>query len=106
MLTGIRLVSEAAELAARRHNGQRRKGRGEEPYSNHLVEVANVLSAATNGEDAELVERNQRGINSPAYQPGPYSLDYEDGVIQFVDWYANLMTSRLGGETGRLKSVA
>jgi guanosine-3',5'-bis(diphosphate) 3'-pyrophosphohydrolase len=55
MLTGIRLVSEAAELAARRHNGQRRKGRGEEPYINHLAEVANMLSAVTNGEDAELV---------------------------------------------------
>ena len=55
MLTGIRLISEAAELAARRHNGQRRKGRGEEPYINHLAEVANMLSAVTNGEDAELV---------------------------------------------------
>src|ERR1700747_1944691 len=55
MLTGIRLVSEAAELAARRHKGQRRKGRGDEPYINHLAEVANMLSAVTNGEDAELV---------------------------------------------------
>jgi guanosine-3',5'-bis(diphosphate) 3'-pyrophosphohydrolase len=54
VLTGIRLVCEAAELAARRHNGQRRKGRGEEPYINHLAEVANMLSAVTNGEDAEL----------------------------------------------------
>jgi guanosine-3',5'-bis(diphosphate) 3'-pyrophosphohydrolase len=54
MLTGIRLVSEAAELAARRHNGQRRKGRGDEPYINHLAEVANLLSAAASG-DAELV---------------------------------------------------
>jgi Rieske 2Fe-2S family protein len=61
---------------------------------------------ATNREDAELVERNQRGINSPAYEPGPYSLDYEDGVIQFIDWYARLMTSRLGGGAERLKSVA
>jgi Rieske 2Fe-2S family protein len=61
---------------------------------------------ATNREDAELVERNQRGINSPAYEPGPYSLDYEDGVIQFIDWYARLMSERLGGGAGRLKSVA
>jgi Rieske 2Fe-2S family protein len=61
---------------------------------------------ATNREDAELVARNQRGINSPAYEPGPYSLDYEDGVIQFIDWYARLMGERLGGGAGRLKSVA
>lgn len=55
MLTGIRLVSEAAELAARRHSGQQRKRRRDEPYINHLAEVANLLSAATAGADAELV---------------------------------------------------
>ncbi|MBV9458900.1 MAG: HD domain-containing protein [Bradyrhizobium sp.] len=55
MLRPLRLVSEAAELAARRHNGMARKGRGNEPYINHLAEVANLLSAATDGADAELV---------------------------------------------------
>jgi (p)ppGpp synthase/HD superfamily hydrolase len=55
MLPAVRLVSEAAELAARRHNGMTRKGRGEEPYINHLAEVANLLAAATDGADAELV---------------------------------------------------
>ena len=55
MLAPLRLVSEAAELAARRHNGMARKGRGSEPYINHLAEVANLLSAATDGADAELV---------------------------------------------------
>ena len=55
MLPPLRLVSEAAEFAARRHNGMARKGRGNEPYINHLAEVANLLSAATDGADAELV---------------------------------------------------
>ena len=55
MLAPLRMVSEAAELAARRHNGMARKGRGSEPYINHLAEVANLLSAATDGTDAELV---------------------------------------------------
>jgi guanosine-3',5'-bis(diphosphate) 3'-pyrophosphohydrolase len=55
MLQPIRLVSEAAELAARRHNGMARKGRGSEPYINHLAEVANLLATATDGTDAELV---------------------------------------------------
>src|SRR5499427_4976690 len=55
MLSGIRLISEAAELAARRHNGQQRKGRGDEPYLNHLAEVANLLATASDGADAELV---------------------------------------------------
>src|SRR5258705_13183274 len=55
MLPPLRLVSEAAEPAARRHNGMARKGRGNEPYINHLAEVANLLSAVTDGADAELV---------------------------------------------------
>src|ERR1700676_1178713 len=55
MLTGLRVVSEAADFAARRHTGQQRKGRGNEPYINHLAEVANLLSLATDGTDAELV---------------------------------------------------
>jgi (p)ppGpp synthase/HD superfamily hydrolase len=55
MLAGLRLVSEAADFAARRHTGQPRKGRGNEPYVNHLAEVANLLSVATDGTDAELV---------------------------------------------------
>jgi guanosine-3',5'-bis(diphosphate) 3'-pyrophosphohydrolase len=32
-----------------------RKGRGNEPYVNHLAEVANLLSEASGGADAELV---------------------------------------------------
>ncbi|MBA5777531.1 aromatic ring-hydroxylating dioxygenase subunit alpha [Stappia sp. F7233] len=43
---------------------------------------------ATNNEDREIVETNQQGIFSPAYAPGPYSPEVEDGVVQFVDWYA------------------
>jgi (p)ppGpp synthase/HD superfamily hydrolase len=55
MLPAIRLISEAAQLAARRHDGMARKGRGNEPYINHLAEVANLLAQVTDGADAELV---------------------------------------------------
>ena len=55
MVEGLRLVSEAADFAARRHTGQQRKGRGNEPYVNHLAEVANLLSTASDATDAELV---------------------------------------------------
>jgi len=55
MLPAISLVSEAAEFAARRHSGMARKGRGNEPYVNHLAEVANLLAQVTDGADAELV---------------------------------------------------
>lgn len=55
MLSSIQLISEAAELAAQRHTGTPRKARPNEPYVNHLAEVANLLATATDGADAELV---------------------------------------------------
>ncbi|MEM6625061.1 MAG: SRPBCC family protein, partial [Pseudomonadota bacterium] len=50
---------------------------------------------ATNDEDRQVVEDNQKGINSPAYEPGPYSPIHETGVIGFIEWYCNSMTRRL-----------
>jgi guanosine-3',5'-bis(diphosphate) 3'-pyrophosphohydrolase len=55
MLAPLCLVSEAADLAACRHADMQRKGRGDEPYINHLAEVASLLAVATAGADAELV---------------------------------------------------
>jgi len=55
----------------------------------NLANLTKVWSD-TNAEDAWLVERNQLGVSSPAFQPGPYNSTHEDGVIQFVDWYSNL----------------
>jgi guanosine-3',5'-bis(diphosphate) 3'-pyrophosphohydrolase len=55
MLSPIRLVSKAADFAARRHNGEVRKARPDEPYINHLAEVAGILAEVTDGADAELV---------------------------------------------------
>lgn len=52
----------------------------------------------TNSEDQEVVEDNQRGIHSPAYEPGPYSTDHEAGVMQFCDWYIETMSGRQPAE--------
>ena len=51
----------------------------------------------TNDEDRRVVEENQIGISSPAYEPGPYSAKQESGVVQFVDWYVNKMIGALSG---------
>ena len=51
---------------------------------------------ATNAQDKALVERTQRGVHSPAYRPGPYSPVEEEGVVQFIDWYAASMLRGLG----------
>lgn len=52
---------------------------------------------ATNDEDRRVVEENQFGINSPAYEPGPYSSKQESGVIQFINWYLAAMARGIAG---------
>jgi (p)ppGpp synthase/HD superfamily hydrolase len=51
----ILLISRAWHFAAQRHSTQRRKGKAQEPYVNHLAEVAELVAIATEGQDANLV---------------------------------------------------
>jgi Rieske 2Fe-2S family protein len=53
---------------------------------------------ATNDEDRRVCQENQIGVNSPAYDPAPYSPVHEDGVTQFVDWYCTHLEQRLTEE--------
>ena len=46
---------------------------------------------ATNDQDRRIVEENQIGVSSPAYQPGPYSALHVGGVMQFLDWYQGVV---------------
>ena len=48
-------VLHAADTAARWHVHQRRKGEAQEPYINHLLEVALLVAQATGGKDFDLV---------------------------------------------------
>lgn len=54
MSEALRLVSRAADLAARRHAGQTWKD-GRTPYVNHLAEVAALVAGAEAGADAEVI---------------------------------------------------
>jgi GTP diphosphokinase / guanosine-3',5'-bis(diphosphate) 3'-diphosphatase len=51
----ILLISRAWNFAAQRHSSQKRKGKAQEPYVNHLAEVADLVATATDGQDANLV---------------------------------------------------
>jgi (p)ppGpp synthase/HD superfamily hydrolase len=51
----ILLIARAWNFAAERHSDQRRKGQAQEPYVNHLSEVAELVALATGGKDANLV---------------------------------------------------
>ena len=48
-------VLKAAHFAAKKHAGQRRKGAAAEPYINHLLEVAELVSSALAEPDTNLV---------------------------------------------------
>jgi len=48
-------LARALDLAARAHANQRRKGAAQEPYVNHLVEVAGLVAEATDGADVDLL---------------------------------------------------
>lgn len=48
-------VLRAADAAARWHAHQRRKGIAQEPYINHLLEVASLVTEATGASDPNLV---------------------------------------------------
>lgn len=55
MSTDIIRITQALDFAAKKHVHQRRKGELQEPYINHLTEVARLLAEATQGQDTELV---------------------------------------------------
>jgi (p)ppGpp synthase/HD superfamily hydrolase len=48
-------VTQAIDFACRKHVNQRRKGASEEPYVNHLAEVAHLVAHATGGSDTDLI---------------------------------------------------
>ncbi len=51
----LAVVAQAADFAARRHAGQRRKGKAQEPYLNHLAEVAHLIASTAEAPDTELI---------------------------------------------------
>lgn len=53
------------------------------------------LWTRTNLQDRDLVETNQRGVNSLGFQPGPYSPEAEILVARFVDWYCEAAKAAL-----------
>ena len=70
------------------------------------IEELTAVWNATNDQDRRVVEDNQFGINSPAYEPGPYSVAAEGGVNQFVEWYCNFAEKALTGDRATLSRVA
>jgi (p)ppGpp synthase/HD superfamily hydrolase len=55
LVQNLHAILEAALFAAEKHAQQRRKGAAGEPYINHLLEVAELVSSALTEPDTNLV---------------------------------------------------
>jgi (p)ppGpp synthase/HD superfamily hydrolase len=53
--SAVRLILAAARFAALKHAAQKRKGKIGEPYVNHLLEVAELISGSSEALDANLI---------------------------------------------------
>jgi (p)ppGpp synthase/HD superfamily hydrolase len=51
----LRRLTQAYDLAARRHSGQTRKGAAGEPYVNHVADVASRLARSPNATEAMIL---------------------------------------------------
>jgi guanosine-3',5'-bis(diphosphate) 3'-pyrophosphohydrolase len=54
-MESIPQILDAALFAAQKHARQRRKGAGAEPYINHLIEVAHLVSTVKPAPDANVI---------------------------------------------------
>jgi len=54
-MESVQKVLEAALFAAERHADQKRKGAAAEPYVNHVIEVAHLISTALDEPDDNLI---------------------------------------------------
>jgi Rieske 2Fe-2S family protein len=72
----------------------------------YQVEELTRVWQATNDQDRQIIEENQRGVASPAYWPGPYAPEHEGGVMQFVEWYCAQMAAGLASMPERRSRVA
>jgi len=75
------------------------------------IETLTGVWKATNDQDRVLVEKAQRGVTDPSYEPGPYAL-VEDDVESFINWYIRRLHNYLtphqehAEKLGRLNAVA
>lgn len=54
-MNNTKILLEAAVFAAKKHTGQKRKGKEGEPYINHPLEVANILASIGGVDDPDVL---------------------------------------------------
>lgn len=86
VMNDLMLLSQAWNFAARRHASQRRKGEAQEPYINHLTEVAELVALATNGRDVNLVVAAalHDTVEDTDTEPGEIASTFNDDIAALV----------------------
>ena len=104
-MTDVLLLARAWNFSAERHVNQRRKGQAQEPYVNHLAEVAEMVATATEGQDASLVaaavlhDTVEDTATLPAELASVFNADIADLVAEVTD------DKRLSKEERKRKQV-
>ena len=57
------------------------------------VEKVTWLWHHTSLEDEYIILRNNEGVNSRFFEPGPYHPEYEATVMEFISWYLKALSS-------------
>ncbi len=86
VMNDLVLLSQAWNFAARRHASQRRKGEAQEPYINHLTEVAELVALATSGRDVNLVVAAalHDTVEDTDTEPGEIASTFNDDIAALV----------------------
>ena len=104
-MSDVLLIARAWNFAAERHVKQKRKGEAQEPYVNHLAEVAEMVATATEGQDASLVaaavlhDTVEDTATLPAELASVFNADIADLVAEVTD------DKRLSKEERKRKQV-
>jgi phenylpropionate dioxygenase-like ring-hydroxylating dioxygenase large terminal subunit len=51
------------------------------------IDTDSIIVMRGDEQDWDLCEKNQAGVNSSAFTPGPYSTKREYNVIRYIEWY-------------------
>jgi (p)ppGpp synthase/HD superfamily hydrolase len=76
----------AAERAAKWHSKDRHKGANREPYVNHLIEVAHLVTEATGGSDGILTSAAflHDAVEKAGVQPSQIRNEFGDAIFELV----------------------
>ncbi|MGY2050127.1 phosphohydrolase [Methylobacterium sp. JK268] len=113
----IALVTRAADFAARRHTGQRRKGAAREPYVNHLAEVTDdkslpkaerkllqVARAQSASPGARIIKLADKISNLRSLAASPPEGWDRTHVLDYVTW-AERVVAGCRGTSATLESI-